>query len=134
MADKETQVEKQEVKDVQTAERTRWGRVFAPAVDIVETKNELKLYADIPGVDKNSIDITIDQDVLTIQGNVDATPVEGYELEYKEYDIGDFQRSFTISDIIDRDKIVANYNNGVLELVLAKAEKAKPKKIEVKIN
>jgi HSP20 family molecular chaperone IbpA len=119
---------------VQAVERTRWGRVFAPAIDIVETKNELKLYADIPGVDKNTIDITIDQDILTIQGNVDMTPVEGYELEYKEYDIGDFQRSFTLSDMVDQEKIVANYNNGVLELVLAKVEKAKPKKIEVKIN
>ena len=134
MAEKGTQIQKQESKDVQTGERTRWGKVFTPAVDIVETSHELKLYADLPGVDKNSIDISVDQGVLTIQGNVDSKAIEGYELEYREYDLGDFQRSFTLSDTVDQDKIAANYKNGVLELIIPKAEKAKPKKIAVKVN
>jgi len=86
----------------------------------------------MPGVDQKSINITIDQGVLMIQGNVDTTPVEGYELEYQEYDIGDYQRSFTLTDTVDQDKISANYKNGVLELILPKAEEAKPRKIEVK--
>ena len=86
MANKGTQIQKQETKDIQTHERTRWGKVFSPAVDIIEAPNELKLYADLPGVDKNSIEISVDQDVLTIQGNVDYTPIEGYVLEYREYD------------------------------------------------
>ena len=132
MATNENQIQKQESKDLQSAERTRWGKVFSPAVDILETTNELKLYADMPGVDQKSIHITIDQNVLTIQGDVDTTPVEGYQLEYQEYDVGDYQRSFTLTDTVDQDKITANYKNGVLELVLPKAEEAKPKKIEVK--
>ena len=132
MASNDKQVQKQETRDLQSAERTRWGKVFTPVVDILETKNDLRLFADMPGVDQNSISVTIDQGVLTIQGNVDTTPIEGFELEYKEYDVGDYQRTFTLTDTVDQEKISANYNNGVLELILPKAEQAKPKKVEVK--
>ena len=132
MANNEKQLEKQETKDLQSVERTRWGKVFSPAIDIIETGNDLKLYVDLPGVDQKSINILIDQGVLTIQGNVDTTPIEGYELEYQEYEVGDYHRSFPLSDTVNQDKISAVMNNGVLELVLPKAEKAKPKKIEVK--
>jgi HSP20 family protein len=132
MANNDKQLEKQEARNLQSVERTRWGKVFSPAIDIIETGNELKLYADMPGVDQKSIDIMIDQGVLTVQGNVDTTPIEGYELEYQEYDIGDFHRSFTLSDTVSQENISAVLKNGVLELVLPKAEKAKPKKIEVK--
>lgn len=132
MANNETQIEKQESKDLQSIERTRWGKVFTPPVDIIETNNELKLFADMPGTDKDSINVTIDQGILTIRGNVDVTPVEGYELEYAEYEVGDYQRSFTLNDSIDQGKIEANYNNGVLELTLPKSEKAKPMSIKVK--
>ncbi len=134
MTNKETKIQKKETADVQMRERTRWGKVFAPPVDIIETNNELRVFSDMPGVNKDTIDITIEQNVLTIQGNVDVDPIEGYELEYKEYEIGDFQRSFTLTDTIDQEKIEAKYKNGVLELILPKADKAKPKKIEVKIN
>jgi len=132
MATKEKQIQKQESQDLQSVERTRWGKVFSPAVDILETKNDLRLYADMPGVDQKSIHITIDHGVLMVQGNVDINPIEGYELEYQEYEIGDYQRSFTLTDTVDQDKISANYTNGVLELILPKAEEAKPRKIEVK--
>ena len=132
MTTNDKQIQKQESQNIQSVERTRWGKVFSPAVDILETTNELKLYADMPGVDQKSIHITIDQGVLMIQGNVDTKPVEGYELEYQEYDVGDYQRTFTLTDTVDQDKISANYKNGVLELILPKAEQAKPRKIEVK--
>ena len=128
MANNDKQIQKQETRDLQSAERTRWGKVFTPAVDILETQNELRLYADMPGVDQKSINITIDQGVLTIEGNVDTSPIAEYELEYQEYDIGDYQRSFTLTDSVDQEKISANYTNGVLELILPKAEEAKPRK------
>jgi HSP20 family protein len=131
MASKDKQIQKQESQDLQSVERTRWGKVFTPAVDILETQNELRLYADMPGVDQKSINITIDQGVLTIEGNVDTSPIAEYELEYQEYDIGDYQRSFTLTDSVDQEKISANYTNGVLELILPKAEEAKPRKITV---
>ena len=132
MAANDKQIQKQESRDLQSAERTRWGKVFSPAVDILETKNDLRLYADMPGVDQKTISITVDKGILMIEGNVDTEPIEGYELEYKEYDIGDYQRSFTLADTVDQDKISANFVNGVLELILPKAEEAKPRKIEVK--
>jgi HSP20 family protein len=132
MDTKQTQMQKKETSDVQSAERTRWGKIFSPAIDIIETDNELKIYADMPGVDQKTIDITIDQGVLTIQGNVDGAALDEYELVYQEYDIGDFQRSFRLADSVDQEKISANYKEGVLELILPKAEKAKPRKIEVK--
>ena len=132
MDTKQTQMQKKETSDVQSAERTRWGKIFSPAIDIIETDNELKIYADMPGVDQKTIDITIDQGVLTIQGNVDSAALDEYELVYQEYDIGDFQRSFRLADSVDQEKISANYKEGVLELILPKAEKAKPRKIEVK--
>ena len=131
MTSKDKQIQKQESQDLQSVERTRWGKVFTPTVDILETQNELKLYADMPGVDQKSINITIDQGVLTIEGNVDTSPIAEYELEYQEYDIGDYQRSFTLTDSVDQEKISANYTNGVLELILPKAEEAKPRKITV---
>jgi len=132
MPAKQTQLQKKETSDVQSAERTRWGKIFSPAIDIIETADELKLYADMPGVDQTTIDITVDKDVLTIRGNVDAIPMEGYELIHQEYESGDYQRTFRLSDSVDQDKISAGYKKGVLELILPKAEKAKPKKIEVK--
>jgi HSP20 family protein len=132
MAKQETQVQKRESTDMEVAERTRSGKVFAPPIDIIDSKNELKLYADMPGVNKDSINISLEQGVLTIRGNVDTSAYEKYELLYQEYEIGDFQRSFTLTDDIDQDKIEAVYDNGVLELTLAKAEKAKPRKIAVK--
>ena len=67
MANDEKQIQKKETQDLQSVERTRWGKVFTPAVDIVETKNELKLYADLPGVNQKSVDITVDQGLLTIR-------------------------------------------------------------------
>jgi HSP20 family protein len=109
MASKDKQIQKQESQDLQSVERTRWGKVFTPAVDILETQNELRLYADMPGVDQKSINITIDQGVLTIEGNVDTSPIAEYELEYQEYDIGDYQRSFTLTDSVDQEEISANY-------------------------
>lgn len=129
-----TSIQKREADSLQSTERTRSGKVFLPAVDIYETGEEILLLADMPGVDEKSIDITLDQDVLTLEGRVSFEPPKGYELSYGEYEIGDYHRSFTLNDTIDRDKIEAKYQNGVLEVHLPKVEPAKPKKIEVKTN
>lgn len=132
MATDDKQIQKKELRELQSSERTQWGKVFSPAVDIIETESDLRLYADMPGVNQKSINITIDQGLLTIQGSVDTSPIEGFEPDYTEYEIGNYQRSFTLSDNINQDKISANYTNGVLELILPKTEAAKPKRIEVR--
>ena len=122
--------EKQEVSV--PAEQTKPGPVFTPAVDIFETEKELTLLADLPGVKSDELNIDLRDDVLTLTGEV--TPWEGAEEEdlLIEYEIGRYFRQFTLSEVIDQDKIDAQLNDGVLRLTLPKVEKATPRKISVK--
>lgn len=129
-ATKEVQKKEAEVKE--GLERTRSKRLYAPPVDIVEEKDNLFLVADMPGVDEHSLDITLDKNVLTIYGTVEPEMPENHRLVSAEYGIGDYQRTFTLSDEIDREKIEATVKNGVLRLTLPKAETAKTRKIPVK--
>ena len=125
------QVDKQEVSTPAGVERTRAGRVFLPAVDIYETPEEVVLVADMPGVDEQSVDVTLEKSVLTIYGRVEPQYPAGYSLTYSEYRIGDYQRSFTIANTIDWERISGTVSNGVLRLIMPKAGPAKAKKIDV---
>jgi len=113
-------------------ERTKNRKVFVPKVDIYETKDSMVLIADMPGVDAASVDVTLEKNILTITGSVVPPAREGYSLAYSEYDTGDYQRAFTVTDEVDRDRIDATVKNGVLKLVMHKAEQAKSKKILIK--
>ncbi len=126
------EAQKQEVTTMSDAERTRARKAYVPRVDIYETANDIRVLADMPGVDENSVDITLEKNVLTINGYVEPEEPEAYRLAYAEYEVGDYQRSFTLSNEIDQDKIEAVVNNGVLNLRLPKAGPAKAKKITVK--
>jgi HSP20 family protein len=123
--------EMQKTENVSAAERFRNVKTFVPRVDIYENKDSLFLLADMPGVDEKTVDIELEKNVLTISGRVDDGRVKDGTLMYSEYEIGDYERVFTLSDEIDRDKIVATVKNGVLRLELPKAEKVKPKKIAI---
>lgn len=112
-------------------ERLREGRVYRPNVDIVEEKNELRLLADMPGVTADSIQIDFEDGVLTVQGKVAPRQIEGVCL-LQEYGVGDFYRTFRVSEQIDANGIAAEYAGGVLTVHLPKAEAAKPRKIEVR--
>jgi len=132
---KEIQVqeaEKQEVTTTSDVERTRDQRAYVPRADIYETDEEIVVVADMPGVDENSVDITLEKNVLTINGYVEPEPPEAHSLSYAEYEVGDYQRSFTLSNYIDQNNIRATVKNGVIELRLPKAGPAKAKKITVK--
>lgn len=113
-------------------ERIRNVKTFVPRVDIYETKDALLLIADMPGVDEKSVDVELEKNILTITGYVNTDGIKDKSMVYSEYEIGDYERSFTLSDEIDREKILATVKNGVLRLELPKAEKIKPKKIEIK--
>ncbi|HSW64167.1 MAG TPA: Hsp20/alpha crystallin family protein [Dissulfurispiraceae bacterium] len=117
--------------DVQV-ERTRPRRVYTPTVDIVEAKDYIEVYADMPGVDEVSVDVTLEKNVLTIYGKVEAEIPENHRLAVSEYGVGDYQRVFTLSDEVDREKIEATVKNGVLRIVLPKAAAAKTRKIAVR--
>lgn len=127
---KELQVkEKQEV--AAPAEQTQPGLVFTPVVDIFETERELTLLADMPGVAPGDVNINLEDGVLTISGSV--RPWEGEEESdvLVEFEIGKYYRQFTLSEVIDQDRIEAKLEDGVLRLTLPKAEKAMPRKIAV---
>lgn len=113
-------------------ERTRNRKVFVPKVDIIETGNAMVMYADMPGADEKSVEVTVEKNVLTITGTVIPQEFPGRSIAYSEYDIGDYERAFTISDEVDRDRIGAVVKNGVLKLTLQKAPQAEVKKITVR--
>lgn len=127
---KELQVkEKQEV--TAPAEQTQPGLVFTPVVDIFETDREMVLVADMPGVAVDGVKIDLNENVLTLTG--DVKPWEGPEESdvLVEFEIGKYYRQFALSEAIDRDKIEAKLEDGVLRLTLPKAEKALPRQIKV---
>ena len=130
--DKNLDVVKQEVVTEDGVERTRSQRVYIPRTGIYEIEDAILLVANMPGVDESSVDITLDKNLLTIKGYVEEDLPEGYSLAYAEYEIGDYERSFTLSDEIDREHIEAEVKDGVLRLRLPKAEPAMAKKIAVK--
>jgi HSP20 family molecular chaperone IbpA len=124
-------VEKQEILD-EGAERTRDRLAFVPRVDIYETDEAITVIADMPGVDENSVDVTLESKELTINGCVEPEMPEGYDLAYAEYQVGDYQRAFTLSDEIDSDGIEASVKDGVLRLHLPKITEARKRKIDIK--
>ena len=113
-------------------ERTRARPVFVPRADIYETPEAIVLLADVPGVKESNLSITLENDVLTIEGNVEPEAHSGFSLAHAEYEVGDYRRVFTLSTDVDRDKIEATLKAGVLTLVLPKAEPAKARKIAVR--
>jgi len=123
--------EKQEVEET-GAERIRDRKAFVPRVDIYETDDQIVLAADVPGVDQDSVEITLEKSLLTVNGYVEPEAPEGYDIAYAEYDVGDFERSFRLSNQIDQEKIEATVKDGVLRLVLPKIGPAKTRKIAVK--
>jgi HSP20 family molecular chaperone IbpA len=121
----------QESKGVETQERVRPGRVFTPRVDIAETEQALWVWADMPGVNESSVEVSLENDLLSIEGHVSADDYESLEPVYTEYNVGNFVRSFRLSSEIDLGRIRAKMTHGVLELELPKTERAQPRRIEI---
>ncbi len=117
--------------EVASEETTRPGRTYQPNVDIWEAEDKLWLWADMPGVDESSIDVHLRDHVLSIQGTVSPVEYEKLSPVYTEYRVGNYFRRFTLPNSIDHEQIRANVRDGVLELELPKAEKARARRIEV---
>lgn len=124
--------EKQEVSS--PAEQTRPGLVFTPAVDIFENDKAIVLLADMPGVQAKALNIDLRDNTLTLDGEVE--PFEGANEEdvLIEYEVGKYYRQFTLSEVIDQQKIDAKLTNGVLRLTLPKVEKAAPRTINIQAS
>jgi len=112
-------------------EATRPGAYFQPAVDIFETKDELVLVADMPGVPPDGVDVDLEGDELSIEGRVRSGEYDGLKPLYVEYGVGGYYRRFTLGEMIDREGIKAQMKNGVLVLRLPKAERARARRITV---
>jgi HSP20 family protein len=127
----ETMAQKQSEETRTQSERTRGGRVYRPNVDIVEKQDELLVLADMPGVNGGDIDIRFEDGELTIHGP--AAQRQDGQTRYllQEYGVGDFYRTFRVSEQIDASKISAEYKDGVLSLHLPKVEAVKPRRIKV---
>jgi HSP20 family protein len=125
------EIQKKEAGMPHGVEPTRARKVYTPAVDIIERGDDIVVIADMPGVDEKSVDITLEKNVLSIYGRVEAVIPEQHRLLASEYGVGDYQRVFTVSDTVDRSRIQATVKTGVLRLVLPKAEEVKTRKIEV---
>ncbi|MDA0989127.1 MAG: Hsp20/alpha crystallin family protein [Verrucomicrobia bacterium] len=106
--------------------------LFAPDVDIYEHADAIRLVADIPGADQQSVQATIENGVLTIEGTAQVDVPEGYELVEQEYRLGKFRRDFSLSEQVNTDAIAARVRNGTLELTLPKREEVKSKRVEIK--
>ncbi len=108
------------------------SRILVPPVDIFETDEGLCVVADVPGVTKDAIDVSVDDEVLTIKAaaksELPGTPVR------EEYELLNFYRQFQLSDAVDRENIQADLKHGVLVIRLPKKEAAKPKQIAVKVS
>jgi HSP20 family molecular chaperone IbpA len=131
MADpQELQVQQKREVEKKT-ETTTPARVFVPVTDIFETPEALTVVLEMPGVDRNSVEASVENDVLTIEGRIDFTKYEAMRPVYTEYNVGHYARRFEISDRIDQSKISAEIKDGVVTIVLPKGEQAKPRKIQV---
>jgi HSP20 family protein len=130
MTEKDLQL--QEKQEAQTrGESTRNVPVFIPAVDIYESADGMVLLADMPGVSSEGVEIDLKEGQLTIRGTAREEGGGGRSL-LREYAVGDYYRQFTVSNLIDHSKIEASMKDGVLKVVLPKAEAAKPRKIAIK--
>jgi HSP20 family protein len=131
MKDQSMQVRgKEEVQG--PAEQTRPGPVYSPVVDIFETDGAIHLVADMPGVNGDRVDIDVRDGKLKIVGNVEPPAEESERPLLREYENGRYERVFSVSDKIDVPGITASMKDGVLRLELPKAEKVRPRKIEVR--
>jgi HSP20 family protein len=126
----ELQVQRKRELD-QKEEATIPARVFLPNADIYETQDALTVILEMPGVERDNVEIHIEDGVLNVAGRLDLSKYKGLHPLYTEYNIGHYSRSFRLSSKIDQSKIGAEMNDGVLSLTLPKVEEAKPRTIKV---
>ena len=125
-------LQSQEKKELVSKEETTVPvRYFVPTTDIFETEDALTVVMEVPGVNKEAVDISVENDVLKIEAKIDPSKYDGMEPLYTEYNVGHFSRSFTLSNKIDQQQINAKLEDGVLTLTLKKAKEAVPRKISV---
>lgn len=121
-------------KPTNDSRNPREETALAPPVDVIEDTGGITLYADLPGVPKEKLNLHIDADNLTIEGEIALPLVEGMESTHAEVGLPRFRRSFTLSRELDANKVTAEFTHGVLKLRVPRAEHALPRKIEIAVG
>ena len=133
MADHQQELAVREKRELTAKEeRTVPGRFYAPPADVWETEDALTVVMEVPGVAREAVGIEVKDDVLRVEGRIDASKYGGMEPVYTEYNVGHWARSFSLSDRVDREGIEARLEDGVLTLTLPKTAAARPRRIEVR--
>jgi HSP20 family protein len=131
MAEKQEMAVRDKKELVSKEEKTVPGRYFLPYADIYETEGALCVVMEMPGVEKDRLNVALENDVLRVDGQIDFANYENMEPVYTEYNVGHYARSFTLSNKIDQEKISAQLEDGVLTLTLPKAKQAQPRRISI---
>jgi len=132
MASKQ-ELQVQQKRELEKKEETTIpARIFVPTADIYETEDALSVILEMPGVERNNVDVRVEDGVLYVEGRVDLSKYQNLQPLYTEYNVGHYSRSFRLSSKIDQNKIGAELRDGVLSLTLAKVEEARPRTIQVK--
>jgi len=125
-------LEVQEKKELTSKEeKTVPARYFVPNADIYETEDALVVVMEVPGVEKKDLDVSLENDVLRVEGRIDFTKYEGLDPLYTEYNVGHYARAFTVSSKIDQHQISAELEDGVLKLTLKKSKETLPRRIAI---
>lgn len=125
----------QQKKEVEhNGETTKTEKYFVPAVDIYENDKEVTVIAEMPGVNSKGVELSLEDDILTITGNMEKEKQEEAKILLQEYESGHYMRRFTITEAINQEKIQAAMLNGLLRITLPKAPPAQPKRIEVAVG
>ncbi len=117
-----------------TQENTRPEATLMPPVDVIEDASGITLFADLPGVPKDKLNLHVEADTLTLEGEVALDTPEGMEASHAEVSLPRYRRVFTLSKELDSAKVGAEFNHGVLKLRIPKADHAQPRKIEVRVE
>jgi HSP20 family protein len=131
--DSKQELQVQQKRELEKKEETTIpARIFLPTADIYETQDALTVVLEMPGVERNNLDVRVEGGVLKVEGRLDFSKYQGLQPLYTEYNVGHYSRSFRLSSVIDHSKIGAELKNGVLTLTLPKVEAAKPRTIQIK--
>lgn len=121
-----------EKREVTTKEeKTVPGRFYVPATDIYETEEALTLVMEMPGVDRKNLEVTLENDLLHVEGKIDFGNYDGMEPVYTEYNVGHYARSFALSKRVSQDGISAQLEDGVLKLTLPKTAEARTRRVAI---
>jgi len=118
----------------ETVESTRGYIYNVPDTDILEDKEKYTIVFDLPGIEKEDINLKAEKDILTVTAESKKQPLDSYECLREEMEFTGFQRSFNLNGIVDTNKISADFKNGTLTLTLPKKEEQKTKEIQIKVS